>query len=135
MLTSADIRYLHFRQFDINEDILPKGGITVGWILTNKKLKIAISICNDIDRYNKSIGRNIVNGRLISKERSRFKFIFTEKQIQEFINASISPKYFISPIEFDITDISNTFIITFIKTILLTTKIVRFGKKYENFRC
>lgn len=117
-----DARFLHLRQYNINGELLPKGGITAGWILTNKKLKIAYSVCSDNDRYNRSIGRNVVLGRIASKEKSIFKYVFNEAQMQSIINQLISPAYFIHEIEFDMADISNTFIIRFIKdhlTILL----------------
>lgn len=60
------LRFIHLRNWDSAENLMPHGGYTIGWCSVNGDIHFAYSQCSLADNYNKKIGRNIVTGRLSS---------------------------------------------------------------------
>jgi hypothetical protein len=54
----SNVKYNHIRDNSLN------GGYTLGWVEVENTLFVAIANCSDKDRFVKSIGREIVDGRL-----------------------------------------------------------------------
>jgi hypothetical protein len=54
----SNVKYNHIRDNSLN------GGYTLGWVEEEDTLFVAIANCSDKDAYVKSIGREIVDGRL-----------------------------------------------------------------------
>lgn len=55
----ADVRYHHARVVDDNDDVMPKGGLTIAYYIDheNNRVTAALSICSGKDLFEKNIGR------------------------------------------------------------------------------
>lgn len=111
--------YCHFRNIDNNYNVTPKGGVTFGWKFSDNNLIIGFSKCNKFDLYNKKLGREFVNERILFLNPD-FTVSFSKEDIINIIekNKTLVPSVFTNcitkNIKFEITDISNKFIINFL---------------------
>lgn len=80
------VRFAHIRYQ--NEDGTPrtKGGMTIGYVIhANGCITAAKAYCNNLDNYNKSIGRAIVSGRIKAGKCATFVYDGEVKNIIDFL--------------------------------------------------
>lgn len=63
------VAYMHFRHYNYEGDLQPKGGLTLAYQLIYENEEIAgiayaLALCNSKDHYNKRIGKLISGGRI-----------------------------------------------------------------------
>ena len=62
------MRFIHLRKYSDTQDrwgdVLPKGGLTIGYTIDDEVVKYSVARCNDKDHFNKRVGRMICEGRM-----------------------------------------------------------------------
>jgi hypothetical protein len=92
------IKFLHLRNKSTNNQLDPRGGVTIAYTPLNEKFNYwgyHIAICSKKDNYCKARGRTIAQGRLekaINKGGSRFCFSGTKEQMIKEIMQIIENK-------------------------------------------
>lgn len=61
------IRFRHLRCYSADGEVRPTGGVTLAYQVDfkAKTIEVAWAMCNEVDHYNKSVGRNIASTRLM----------------------------------------------------------------------
>jgi hypothetical protein len=88
----TNMRFIHLRKyaqkFRLCDEILPKGGTTIGYVIDGENVKYSISRCNDKDHFNKRIGRLICEGRM--KKHCYFMMPLVKEHLIDAIIADVN---------------------------------------------
>ena len=84
------IKFIHLRNVDLDNNILPYGGVTLAYEVSKEVITYSAAKCNVKDNFCKRIGRAKAEGRLKSLHHRvtlPFKLSYTKKDI---VNAVVS---------------------------------------------
>lgn len=71
-MNTPKIKYIHYRNRNLDGKIESRGGATVAFIEKPDGIDYAVAICSEHDNFNRAYGRAKAAGRLASPRHRRF---------------------------------------------------------------